>query len=164
MLFKKEVCIENILVLEKLYIVTNRKNNIYPNPEVTYKDIKNFTKTYGKIPMDFLGPLLHEIVEREDYILKEKEAQEYIDKMPIIVEHDNSRIVNEYTILNYIIPVTTHPNLNNRPYTINLYKYVDCLENTTKALKHFRWTNNKDYNFLKTVHARLLDIHDIMES
>ncbi|WRQ05578.1 hypothetical protein FOPPYZMZ_CDS0143 [Pseudomonas phage 9Ps-7B] len=166
MLFKDELCIENILVKEKLYLVKNigRTREVYPNPEVMYKDIKKFTKTYGVIPMQFLGPLLHEIVEREDFALREKEAQKFIDDNPYTLVEPIGNIHLDYVIRNYIIPTTTDPDCNK--FTINLYKYKEFLEEVTNRLNMrpfwAGWMPNR--NYLLAMRERLLTIQDIVEN
>ncbi|USL86504.1 hypothetical protein CDGHABPJ_00040 [Pseudomonas phage OMKO1] len=166
MLFKDELCIENILVKEKLYLVKNigRTREVYPNPEVIYKDIKKFTKTYGVIPMQFLGPLLHEIVEREDFALREKEAQKFIDNNPYTLIEYGSSFHIYYLIRNYIIPTTTDPDCNK--FTINLYKYKEFLEEVTNRLNMppFLDAGEPYRNFLLTMRERLLTIQDIVEN
>ncbi|WNV47951.1 hypothetical protein [Pseudomonas phage fMGyn-Pae01] len=166
MLFKDELCIENILVKEKLYLVKNigRTREVYPNPEVIYKDIKKFTKTYGVIPMQFLGPLLHEIVEREDFALREKEAQKFIDNNPYTLIEYSDSFLNYYILRNYIIPTTTDPDCNK--FTISLYTYKDFLEEVTNRLNMptFWDTCEPDRNFLLAMHERLLTIKDIVEN
>ncbi|HFH4533425.1 hypothetical protein [Pseudomonas aeruginosa] len=166
MLFKDELCIENILVKEKLYLVKNigRNREVYPNPKVMYRDIKEFTKMYGVIPMQFLGPLLHEIVEREDFALREKKAQKFIDDNPYTLVESIGNIHLDYIIRNYIIPTTTDPDCNK--FTINLYKYKEFLEEVTNRLNMptfwAGWMPNR--NYLLAMRERLLTIQGIVEN
>ncbi|UXD83261.1 hypothetical protein NP274_00209 [Pseudomonas phage Koomba boorn-mokiny kep-wari Wadjak 1] len=166
MLFKDELCIENILVKEKLYLVKNigRNREVYPNPEVIYKDIKEFTKMYGVIPMQFLGPLLHEIVEREDFALKGKEAQKFIDDNPYTLIGYSNSFLTYYIIRNYIIPTTTDPDCNK--FTINLYTYKEFQEEVTNRLNMsaFLTTSEPYRDFLLAMQERLLAIQDIVEN